>query len=634
MSRLFCLSILLLSVTAETAERFVCQTVDAADSAEVQRVGTWYQHSFRYAVAASMATQEDGAALEYKFTGRGIAVRLGGNNVPAYGPPNLGTVLARVDGGKPITIHPHSSPREVVLAEKLGPGPHLVRIEHRANGEQTGCRIEGFQIWNHPTGSLAFQVNGDANAFLVDARAILRQGGGIVRNAIVRNWLSGRCSLTGLSPGEYELEIHAAGWQSAARADIQVRAHETTAIDPVYLRREPSTVIQRFRFPALNRPAIRKPGESLRARFLGFDTEINHVELIRQVGPAVISRRVKFTEDKAVSHYYDREVIVHLPEDMPAGLYDLNVQVTGGRRTGTCRSPRSVHVVREWPQDPVLVAFGHLDTSGQYQAEYLERIADMANLMGADLVLQSTSVNPAYISGALARLDIPHITNFGNHQFYGHEQWYGDPVNRIDFGPDISVLNFGHLWFDRDSIAKADRLLDARPDAGMKIINAFESNAPVDFLNRHQICLIHDAHGLGQKVKTLTGTETLRVGKVNATSFRVLRFRNNRVVSATYHGHETKPIPFGRDTSSPLKITHSTANDGTTRRITSTITNQLLDPYPNGRVTWVLPQGDYHVTGGRLESNYVSDDSRYSVVTARVDVPAKSKITLSLSPTH
>lgn len=605
--------------------------IPATDTTQVKHHGNWYQHSFRYAIAASTATREDGAALEHQFTGTGISVRLGGNNVPAYGPPNLGTLIARVDGGKPISIQPRSAPREIVLAEKLKPGRHKVRIEHRTNGDQAGCRIEGFRIWNDPRGTLTFQLNGDENAFLVDARAILRQGEKIIRNSIVRNWLSGRCSMTGLPAGNYSLEIRAAGWQTTVRQNIKIAAHKTTTIDPVYLSREPSTVIHRFRFPALNRPAIRKPGESFRARFLGFDTKINHVELMRRVGPAVISRRVKFTEDKSAAHYYDREVTVHLPTNIPAGLYDLNIQITGGRRTGTSRSPRSVHIVSEWPRDPVFVTFGHLDTSGQYQAEYLERIADMSNLMGADLVLQSTSVNPAYISGALARLDVPHVTNFGNHQFYGHEKWYGDPVNRIDFGPDISVLNFGHLWHDRDSIAKANQLLAARPKANMKIINAFESNAPTDFLNRHQIRMIHDAHGLGQKVMTIKGTETRRVGKVNAVSFRVIRFRGGRVVSATYNGHETKPIPFARDAKSPLTITHSAPDDGTSRQITSTISNNLLDAFPNGRVTWVLPRDGYRISGGRLESNYASDDQRYSVVTARVDIPANSKTTVSVT---
>jgi len=609
--------------------------ISASDGESIRREGAWTESRFRYAVAESMATREEGATLEFAFTGTAVAVRLGANNVPAYGEPNRGTLVATVDDGAPVTIHPHVAPREIVLARGLKPGTHQLRIEHRLGTDGlAGCRIESFTSWQEPRGSLEFEINGEDNAFLVDARAILRQDKEIVRNSMVRNWLNGRCSLVGLPPGTYSLELRASGWQPTRLQAIVIEADKTTRIAPVFLTREPDVVISRVRFPALNRQAIRKQGESFRARFLGYDTEISEVELSRKVGPAVISRKLKFTEDKAAAYYYDREVIAQLPDDMPPGMYDLSIRINGGNRSGFCRSPRSVHVVREWPRDPVLVTFGHLDTSGQYQAEYLERIADMANLMGADLVLQSTAVNPAYITGALARLEVPYLTNFGNHQFYGHEKWFGDPVGCVDFGPDLAILNYGHPWFDRDSIAKADQLFSTRAETGIKIINAFEANAPPDFLNRHRVRLIHDAHGPGQEVMTVEGTDTLRLGKTNSVSFRVVRFQQNRVVSATYHGHESKPVPFARDAEPPLKIVHSAANDGTSRRISTTIHNALLDPYPGGRVTWLLPRGEYRIDGdaAQLESNITSDDAQFSVVTARVDIPASSETVVSVVP--
>jgi hypothetical protein len=166
----------------------------------------------------------------------------------------------------------------------------------------------------------------------------------------------------------------------------------------------------------------------------------------------------------------------------------------------------------------------------------------------------------------------------------------------------------------------------------MKIINAFESNAPIEFLDRHRVRLIHDGHGLGQKVDELGGAPTLRVGKVNSVSFRVVRFKDNRVVSATYNGHATKPIPFARDAEPPLKLAHSASNDGTQSRISTTVSNSLLDSWPNGRVTWVLPQGDYAVKGGRLESNVTSDDGRFSVVSARMDIPASGQTVVAVEP--
>lgn len=605
--------------------------ISALDAGAVERHGAWSESRFRYAETAAAATNQDGAALELSFEGTGIAIRLGGHDVPAYRGPHLGILIATVDDGSPIRIHPHATPRELVLAEGLRPGRHRVRIEHRVDeGGLSGCRVEGFRTWNEPRGKLEFHLSGAANAFLVDARAILSREGEVVRNSLVRNWLTGQCSMTGLEPGSYDLDIRAVGWMSETREKIEIVAGESTRLDPVFLDRDPATVISGFRFPALNRQAIRKPGESFRARFLAYDTKILEVKLTRRVGPAVISRMLEFDEDEEAAHYYDREVVAKLPADMPPGLYDLSVTIDGGRRTGVCRSPRSVHIVSDWPEDPVLVTFGHLDTSAQYQAEYLERIAGMANLLGADFVLQSTSVNPAYISGALSRLEMPYVTNFGNHMFYGHEQWYGDPVERVDFGPDIAILNFGHLWFDSDSIAKARQLLAARADAEIKIINAFEANAPVEFLDEHSVRLIHDAHGLGEKVREIGATPTLRVGKVNAVSFRVVRFKDGRVVSATYNGHETKPIPFARDAEPPLQAVHSAPNDGTRDAITTTVSNTLLDAYPNGRVTWVLRRGNYVVEGGRLESNIVSDDGQFSVVTARVDIPAEGNAVVSV----
>jgi hypothetical protein len=66
-------------------------------------------------------------------------------------------------------------------------------------------------------------------------------------------------------------------------------------------------------------------------------------------------------------------------------------------------------------------------------------------------------------------------------------------------------------------------------------------------------------------------------------------------------------------------------NDGTRNRQLASIKNDYLEPFPNARVTFLMPHGSQRVTGGRLESSILSDDKKYCVVTARVDVPAKGK---------
>ena len=205
------------------------------------------------------------------------------------------------------------------------------------------------------------------------------------------------------------------------------------------------------------------------------------------------------------------------------------------------------------------------------------------------------------------------------------------PCGAVDFGSKLCILNFGHPWHVNKS--RADALLASRSKTAVRVINAFESNAPFDFLDRHQIRMIHDGHGTGSKVANIGSTPTRRVGKSNSESFRVVRFRNSQVESCTYNGHETAPIPFAREALSPLTVSFDRPNDGTQTSISATVTNRLADAYPNGRVTFVVPAGTYKVAGGRLESQFLSDDSRFRILTVRVDIVPSGSVDVSVSAT-
>jgi hypothetical protein len=339
---------------------------------------------------------------------------------------------------------------------------------------------------------------------------------------------------------------------------------------------------------------------------------------------------VPFDEDKAAAYYYDREIMVRVPDDMPPGIYDLTVTVAGNARAGVCRSPRSVYVVNRYPIDPVFISFGHLDTSGQHQAEYLERLVDVINVIGPDMVLCSNACNAGYVSGALASLDIPYVINFGNHQFPGHEAWYGDPVGLVDYGPNISVLNFGLPWHCDQSKAKS--LLNSRPKTPIRVVNAFEPNAPIPFLDRQQIRLIHDAHGTGKKVADFGATPTRRIGKTNSESFRIVRFLENSVASCTYNGHETAPVPYPRESPPPITLSFKHANDGTHDSNAVTVTNRLADAITNGRVCFILPSGEYQIDRGRHESLVTSDDGQYIILTIRLNIPANGVEVIRVEP--
>jgi hypothetical protein len=384
-------------------------------------------------------------------------------------------------------------------------------------------------------------------------------------------------------------------------------------------------------YPHVGAPAIVRAGGSFATRFSLRDVSLKAAMLCRQVGPARISRPLRFEEDKdrAYDSYVEGKIV--LPDDVPPGLYDLVYQVSPGGRREDQRSPRSVFVVSEFPQDPVFVTFGHADTWGQEQAEYLQRLAAVANLIAPDMVLDSNELNAAYACGALADLQMPHLMTFGNHQVAGHEEWYGDSVSMVDFGPDLCILNFSGPW--HGDLSHAYALLESRAETRCKIINAFEHDAPVeDMLDRYGICFLHEAHGPKPKVMTMGRTPTQRAGKVNSESFRVVRFRKGRPVSFTYASDPEAPIPLKRHEAAPMQVSFFPANDGLHGTVTATVENRWKQAFPSGRVTFVLPAGEYLLDRGVLESAILSDDGRYVVLATRVDIPADGAIRLTVRP--
>lgn len=607
--------------------------IAANDPVKVVRSGDWQWTNHRYAAESAFETMEDGAALEVSFHGRALIVCFDTLTPPNnYGPPELGRLDVSSNRTHVRTVRPRDSANEVTLVRSTEARDHRVRLVHRRDATGAGVRIRGFRVATEATGDLVFGLNGEKNGALVDARAILTRGGKFVREGLVRNWLTGECRLAGLPPGEgYQLEVRAAGWEGFEAASVTIQAGEETRLEPIYLPRQRDVPQDAFTFPAFGYAAVRPPGGTFRARFEGQRAEIRSVRIVRQQGPATISRSCAFAEEKAAAFYYHREGTVTIPADAPPGTYDLEITLVEQRRTRTLTSPRSISVVTEFPRDPVFVSWGHLDTWGQYQAEYVERLATIANVLAADMVLVANEGNPAYAAGALYRLEMPFVINFGNHRGPEPGPWFFPPVGVVDFGPAFSVLNFGLAW-DRGT-AEADQLLAARTPTRLKIINAFESNAPVrDFLDRHGIALIHYAHGPGPAVAKLGATPTIRVGKSNSESFRVIRFKDGRPLSYTYRGDATAPIPFPRGGPAPIRVTHSPANDGTNRTVTAQFHNDLEERFPEARATFIMPRGSYRVTGGRVERAIDSDDGKFTVLSVRFDLPAKTNGRIRVEP--
>jgi len=127
-------------------------------------------------------------------------------------------------------------------------------------------------------------------------------------------------------------------------------------------------------------------------------------------------------------------------------------------------------------------------------------------------------------------------------------------------------------------------------------------------------------------------TPTLRVGKSNSESFRIIHFEGGRVASCTYMGDASAPIPFPRRSAPPLRVCFDPPADGMQAAVRATITNDLGEPFPNCRVSLVMPAGEYACEGGRIEQAAMSDCGQYVVLTVRADAPALSEKAIIVRP--
>ena len=629
-------SIALLTYSINAAERPATPTptawswISATNGAGVKKVGSWQDDQFRNARSAHLKSYQDGDELTIPFSGTAIGIRLAGQNTPEYsgqGGASQGLLVCSIDGSVAKTIHSTHAGREHILALGLKPGDHILKIRHASVNNQTGCRIDGFWALPAATGSVTFQLTGERSQFLTDCRLIVIQGDKIIRSTITRNWISGTCSLLLPTGRDYRVAIQASGWQTVSSSAFDISANNETTLTMPFLKRTASTISYHFRYPSINNQAIRTRGSSFRARFLGFNATIKSVRIKRKIGYKTISRLLEFREISDRADYYDREVEVTIPADIPIGIYDLEIAIVGSGRTGVAKSPRSVAVIASYTKNPRLVSWGHLDTSGQHQAEYLQRLCTMANIIAPDMVLASNCVNPAYISGAMAALQSPYMVNFGNHQMPGHKHWYGADIQIVPLTPQINVLNYAIPWFHGTEAASG--LFNRYPDSTYNIINGFESNAPIEFFNQHKVRLIHDAHGLGSKAMIIDGTQTQRVGKTNSNSFRVIQFKDGKVESCTYNDHPTAAIPFGRTQVMPLRIKQTVDND----TYTATVTNELKMDFKGATIRFLVPATPtYRTAAGKITSTAISDDKTLREIVVTIDIPQESTFSINLSP--
>lgn len=660
--------------------------------------GDWREEEFRRCFPARRHwfTEEEGATLERVFEGAGLSLVLEGHLPYVYrGMPNLGLLEVWIDGELSRTLDLATEAAEVVLYRRDVPGRRTVRLRHRhAPGGGKGVRIVGFREWSEPSADLLFSLGGEASDLLMDARLTVRQGRRVVRTAVQRNRLSGMIRLADLPPGEgCTLEVEALGWEPLSIPLPPLHAGSERILVPLNLRLDADLLTVGIERPRLGHPAVKGPGERLRLELAAPASSepgvLTAVRWIQSIGEA--RRSVLLWQGEEPVPEAGGAVEIDLPSQPLDGLGDLVLEVRTAGGPVLRRAPRSLRLRPEYPEQPVFLALGHLDTWGQYQGEYLAAFAEMANLIDPDAVLFSNEVHPAYVAGGLKRLQTPHLTTIGNHAFgyredaslsdaegnplaaalavpsvsvgaveQGHvhrephhdgrhavsrrfDRWYGDPLGVVELGPDIAVLNYGWSWdpsHNRAAIEEAAARFEPFRGRRIRILNAYEGDAPEDLLERFGFALVHSAHawpeaadrhapdpGTARRQHRFVSKDggTHFIGKRSSDTFRVVRFADDRVASLSYAGHEFLPSPFDRHRVAPLRVEFSDP-EGSEHR--ARLVNDYREAFPACRVDWVLPKGRYAVSGAALRGQWDSDDGRWTVLHLRADAAANSVLEL------
>ncbi len=675
-------------------------TVISVIDNDVARIeGEWEEHIFRRSFPARqhLHTDEDGAVVEGQFDAAGLALVLETHRPYVYtGNLNNGLLEIAINDEVTQVIQPFTEANEIVLYRGLDPEPRDVRVRHlHAPDGGRGARVIGFRELNEPSADLAFFLTGEAGDLLVDARVTVLDGDDAVRSIVQRNWMSGMIRLAGLPPGEgYTLRVEALGWETVTVPLPPLHANSERLLTPIHLPLDNELLTHGFEQPRLGYPAVRRPGDSLELRFAPHGHE-EAIELLavrweQTVGDA--RRSVRLWEGEEAIPPNGQRMDIELPDKPLDGMGDLVADVRGPGGVRTWRAPRSLRLREAFPDQPVFLVLGHLDTWGHYQGEYLAVFAEMANLIDPDAVLISNEVHPAYTAGGLKGLRAPHLVTIGNHSFgyeenpsfldadgerrpgppfplslslgeveqgYAHrephyawrdsanrlfDRWYGDPMGAAEISPDIAILNYGWSWepeYNQEAIDAARDLFEPYRDSRIRVLNAYESEPPREFLDHFDFALVHSAHAWprardmhaddpgevrGHHFSIDDGATTF-IGKRTSDTFWVVRFADDRVESMTYAGHDEHPWPLDRHRVAPLRVEFDEdSTESTVHR--AELINDYSESFDGCRIDWVLPQGRYEVSGGAVDHYWDSDDGEWTVLTVRADAPANAVHTL------
>lgn len=510
---------------------------------------------------------------------------------------------------------------ETIVAENLPPGKHTIVVEP-VDGIAV---VDAFRFSEKPlAGFVGTIVATDYSELFTDARIDVFQNETLIRTEYVGQPRSGIFEIFGLAAGSYRLHIRAAGWIDATLSNVTIEGPgHRPDLGLITLARDPRcggedgqvrpgarfgntiSVSSAESFQVLvNLPAAIKRAQ-LQSRFKSFDLEVT------------ASRKFPLGQWNDMG-----EATFQLPKHVPDDMYDLIVSFDTDYGEVRHVSGQAVCVRPSLPAEFHIAGCGHMNTWGQQTAEYLTRVADMAQLAGARTLLIANEVNAAYISGALRDLRIPYVVTQGNHTFGRWEDFFGSVGQARDDGP-LRIVDFGRWPYE--SWNPVEAAFRQRPEATNRIVVCYEGFAPISLIKEQDLDLLFDAHS--DDVHADQREFPPRAFHMRAPSQESLRWipMTHEGLSPEVKTNVDVPVlTIPRAGPPPLRTAFQFAEDGTADQQVVTITNDYPIEFPQARVRIVLRRGTYDVSGGTILQTFDSDDGNHTIIDVTAQVPRKS----------
>jgi hypothetical protein len=618
------------SVESERQEP-VWQLVEAADPASCRIEGKHSIQVYPRSVGRQSVFLFEGSRLTVSTGARAVYLRLPtvfANPGPRYSDFADARLRVRIDERPWQEIALATARREWPIAEDLPAGEHHVVVEPMG----TMAAVDGFRFATEPlSGLLGTIVASGYSELLTDVRADVLSESKQVRTEYVRSPLTGNFELWGLPPGRYKLRITAAGWLPHEVSDVVIRrSGEHVDMGTIALTRDPrfgGRDIQDREGPRFGRSVSVSPGQS-------FTSHINLAgdlpATARLVSPfKTIDVRVSDARKIDLGVWNNVGVATfHVPPSTPHDMYDLHLSFATAAGEQTIVLAEAVCVREPLPSDFHVAGIGHMNTWGQQTAEYLARVAEIAQLAGARTLLVSNEVNAAYVSGAFQDLRIPYLVTRGNHTMPRWDEFFGASSMAHDDG-SMRVVTFGR-W-PNESWHEASRLIKERPDATARILLCYEGYAPIDVIRGGQVDLLFDGHSDQPHPDSQSFPPgTLHMRAPTQETIRWVAMTRDGISSEIRAANDVPVLNVPRSGPVPLRVNFAAPNDGSSSEQTAVVCNEYPHRFPHARIRFLMHAGRYRLEGGRTLQTFQSDSGTTTVIDAEVDVPAQTEVTVAI----